>query len=122
MNEKQKNEERFIKAVQQSGNKKSYIPDRLLQILNEKKYFTNEDIDLDNSCYSKWNSYEIKLIRHFLREHAHKYTIGELLDEALITESSHSRRKMVYSGFSKSELLNQKKAESRESRIDKILA
>jgi len=122
MNEKKKNEMRFMNAVKQSGNKKNYVPDRLLKMMNEKKYFTNEDIDLDDSCYAEWNSYEIKLIRRFLDDNAHKYSVGELLDEGLITDSAYTRRKLVYSGYSKEQLLNQKKAKDRENRIDKILA
>lgn len=39
MNKKRKKEEQIMKAVQQSGNKKSYLPDRLLQIMNEKNVF-----------------------------------------------------------------------------------
>jgi len=120
MNDKLSHEGRFITAVKQSPNKRTCVPNSLLEIMNKKKYFTNEDIDLDNSCYEKWNSYEIKLIRKFLDENAYKYKVGELLDEGLITESPYTRRKLVYSRFSKKELINQKKAEDRETRINGI--
>jgi len=121
MNDKQLNEERFFTTVKQSTSKRTCVPDSLLEIMNEKKYFTNEDINMDNSCYAKWNSYEIKLIRRFLNDNAHRYTVGELMDSDLITESAYTRRKLVYSKFSKTELLSQKKAEDRETRINGIL-
>jgi len=121
MKDIQPNEERFITTVKQSPNKRTCVQDSLLKIMNEKKYFTNEDIELDNSCYAKWNSYEIKLIRKFLDENAYKYKVGELLDEGLITESLYTRRKLVYSRFSKTELIKQKKAVDRETRISGIL-
>ncbi len=114
------NNERFITSVKSGGSKKNSIPEKLTDIMNEKKFFTNEDLDLDSSSYDKWNSYEIKLIRKFLDDNAHRYTVGELLDEGLITESTYTRRKLVYSGFSKKELLNQKKAMDRDKRIDEI--
>lgn len=112
--------ERFITSVRSGGSKKNSIPEKLTKIMNEKKFFTNEDLDLDSSSYNEWNSYEIKLIRQFLDDNAHKYTVGELLDEGLITESIYTRKKMVYSGFNKTELLNQKKAADRDKRIDEI--
>ncbi len=120
MNDKQTNDGRFFTAVKQSPNKKTYVPDKLLEIMNGKKFFTNEDIELDNSCYEKWNSYEIKLIRRFLDENTHRYTVGELLDAGVISDSPHTRRKLIYSRFSKTKLLNQKKAEERENRINGI--
>lgn len=121
MNEKKTNEMRFMNAVKQSGNKRNSVPEGLLKMMNENLFFTNEDIDLDDSCYAKWNSYEIKLIRHFLEENAHRYTVGELIDSELITEIKYTRRKLVYSRFSMTELLNQKKATERYNRIDGIL-
>ena len=120
MNKEQSNENRFIAAVKESSNKKTCVPAKLLAIMNENKYFTNEDIDMDDSCYEKWNSYEIKLIRRYLDENTHRYTVGELIDAELITESKYTRRKLVYSKFSKTELLNQKKAIERENRINGI--
>lgn len=105
------NKERFIDSVRSGRTKKKSIPEELAKIMNEKKFFTNEDIELDSSCYDNWNSYEIKLIRRFLDDNTYKYTVGELLDEGLITESTNTRRKMVYSHFTKQELLNQKMAE-----------
>ena len=120
MNDKQSSKEGFITTVKQSSNKKTCVPARLLAIMNENKFFTNEDIDMDDSCYEKWNSYEIKLIRHFLNDNAHRFTVGELIDAELITESKYTRRKLVYSRFTKTELLNQKKAIERDNRIDGI--
>lgn len=120
MNKNQSNRKQFIATVKQSSNKKTCIPDRLLAIMNENKFFTNEDIDMDDSCYEKWNSYEIKLIRHFLNDNAHRFAVGELIDAELITESKYTRRKLVYSKFSKTELLNQKKAIERDNRIEGI--
>ena len=116
------NKERFITSVKTSALKKKCVPEKLIEIMNVNKFFTNEDLDLDGSSYNKWNSYEIKLIRRFLDANTYRYTVGELLDAELITESSYTRRKLVYSGFSKTQLLNQKKAKDREIRIDKILA
>ena len=114
------NKERFITSVKTSALKKKCVPEKLIEIMNEKKFFTNEDLDLDSSSYNKWNSYEIKLIRQFLDNNAHKYTVGELLDEGLITESTYTRRKMMYSNFTKKELLNQKKAHDRDTKINEI--
>jgi len=120
MNDKQTNDGRFYTAVKQSQNKRTFVSNKLLEIMNGTKFFTNEDIELDSTCYEKWNSYEIKLIRRFLDENAYKYSVGELIDDGLITESSYTRRKLVYSRFSKTELVTQKKAEDRETRINGI--
>ena len=120
MNDNETKDGRFFTAVTQSPNKRTCVPDKLLEIMNGTKFFTNEDIELDNSCYQKWNSYEIKLIRRFLDENAHKYSVGELSDAGVISDSPHTRRKLVYSRFSKTELMNQKKAEYRETRINGI--
>ena len=96
MNDNETKDGQFFTVVKQSPNKRTCIPDKLLEIMNGKKFFTNEDIELDNSCYQKWNSYEIKLIRRFLDENAHRYTVGELMDSELITESTYTRRKLIY--------------------------
>ncbi len=120
MKHRQVNEERFITTVKLSKNKKACVEEKLLELMNANKYFTNEDFDMECGSYEKWSSYENRLIKDFLRNNAHRYSAGELLDAGLISESSYTRRKLVYSGYNKSQLLNQKKAVDREKRIDKI--
>ena len=114
-------DERFITKVKLSKIKKDCIVNELTRIIRSQKYFTNEDIDMDDSCYANWNSYEVKLIRIFLAENTFSYKLGELLDEDLISDSPYTRRKLIYSRYSKTELLNHKRAEERKKRIAKLL-
>ena len=111
----------FMDKVRDSKCKKKAIEELLNELINNNKFFTNEDIDMDGNSYQKWNSYEYKLIKQFLDKNTHCYKVGDLLDEEIISNSQFSRRKKYYSKYSKKELLNIKKAEERDRRISEIL-
>lgn len=111
----------FISLVIGSKNKKAFIHQHLENLIQTQKFFVNEDIDMDSSSYEYWNTYERKLIKTFISDHTHRYSIGELLDNGFIKRSSYTRRKLVYSRYSKNELLAMKIAEERERIIKQIL-
>ncbi len=120
MIQQKQNEETFMNRVQTSNNKSVCVEETILEIMRTNIYFTNEDINMDNSSFEKWNSYERKLIRHFLKENAHRHKVGDLLDAGLISDSPHTRRKLAYSRFSKNDLRILREAKEREARIDEI--